>query len=215
MVAGIDAVIRTETSAAAPTADDLKPPALKYTPQQSSPAAAIDSVQADAAKGNMMANMHGGWVPDKRGIVNIITNAASRSKKKGPRSKSKSKSKSKFGSRSRSRSRTIRRGGKGGMSRRFRKQGSSFKHRVSRRIRLRLLQLRIKKRNIAAASRSRSKARMQKMMRGGDIQPVGAKVPVPQHGASCSGDADPNCPGLAAESLLTASRQSTANAHGD
>lgn len=211
-MSNIDAVTRTETPAPAPTTKDLTPPALQYTAQQASPAAAIDSVQADATKGNMMANMHGGWVPDKRGIVNIVTNAASRSKKKGAMSKTKS--------RYRSRSRTIRRGGRGRgrLSRRFRKQGSSFKHRVSRRIRLRLLQMRIKKRNIASASRSsRSNAKMQKPMRGGntDAAVLGQNDLVPQHGASCSGDADPNCPGLAAESLLTANRQSTANAHGD
>jgi hypothetical protein len=102
------------------------------------------------------------------------------------------------------------------MSRRFRKQGSSFKRRVSRRIRMRLLQMRIKKRNIASASRSRTKTMMQKTMRGGNGDlALGDKDLVPQHGSSCSGNADPNCPGLAAESLLTASRQSTANAHGD
>ena len=198
----LDAVIRSDTPAAAPTAADLKPPALEYTAQQASPAAAIDSVQADAAKGNMMANMHGGWVPDKHGIVHLVTKT-SRSNKKGSR-------------RSRSRSRTIRRGGKRSLlSRQFRKQGSSFKRRVSRRIRLRLLQLRIKKRNIESARRSRSNAKMQKMMRGGNTEQAGSNDPVPQHGPSCSGDSDPNCPGLAAASLLTANRQATAYERGD
>jgi hypothetical protein len=82
-------IVRTQTDAPAPTENDLKPLALEYTAAQASPSAAIDSVQADAAKGNMMANMHGGWVPDKRGIVHIVTNS-SRSKKK-VKSKSKSK----------------------------------------------------------------------------------------------------------------------------
>lgn len=198
----LDQVSRSETRAAAPTAADLKPPPLQYTAQQASPAAAIDSVQADAAKGNMMANMHGGWVPDKRGIVHIVTKP-SRSNKKRSRSRSMSRSMS----RSRSRSRTIRRGGKRG--RKFRKQGSSFKHRVSRRIRMRLLERHIKKHSIG------SNSMMQKMMRGGNNEVAADAAPVPQHGRSCSGNTDPNCPGLAAESLLTASRQSTVNAHGD
>ena len=203
----IDAVTRTETAAAAPNAADLKPPPLQYTAQQASPAAAIDSVQADAAKGNMMANMHGGWVPDKRGIVHIVTKASG-NKKNGSRSRSRSTSGS--------RSRTIRRGGKRRLSRRFRKQGCSFKRRVSRRIRLRLLQLRIKKRNIIS-SRNRSNAKMQKMMRGGnnnDADNIGGGDKVPQHGASCT-PGIPNCPGNSAASLLDASRQATANAHGD
>jgi hypothetical protein len=183
----LDQVSRSETHAAAPTAADLKPPPLQYTAQQASPAAAIDSVQADAAKGNMMANMHGGWVPDKRGIVHIVTKP-SRSNKKG------------------SRSRTIRRGGKRG--RKFRKQGSSFKHRVSRRIRMRLLERHIKKHTVG------SNSMMQKMMRGGNNEVALDAQTVPQHGASCAPDA-PNCPGNAAASLLTAKRQGIANAHGD
>ena len=201
----LNPVSRSATHAVAPTAQDLKPPPLQYTAQQASPTAAIDSVQADAAKGNMVANMHGGWVPDKRGIVHIITTKASRSNKKTSRSRSRSKSRS----RSRSRSRTIRRGGKRG--RRFRKQGRSFKRRVSRRIRMRLLERHIKKHSIG------SNAMMQKMMRGGnnDTANIGGGDRVPQHGASCSGSADPNCPGNAAASLLDATRQATANAHGD
>ena len=194
----LNPVSRSATHAVAPTAQDLKPPPLQYTAQQASPAAAIDSVQADAAKGNMMANMHGGWVPDKRGIVHIVTTKVSRSNKKSSRSRS----------RSRSGSRTIRRGGKRG--RRFRKQGSSFKRRVSRRIRMRLLERHIKKHSIG------SNAMMQKMMRGGNNDTnIGGGDRVPQHGASCSGSADPNCPGNAAASLLDATRQATANAHGD
>lgn len=204
----IDGVTRSVTPVAAPTAADIKPLPLTYTAEQASPTAAINSVNADAAKGNMMANMHGGWVPDKRGIVRIVTKThSSRSKKNG--------------SRSRSKSRTIRRGGKratrGGRSRtriarrRFRKQGSSFKRRVSRRIRMRLLERHIKKRSIGS-----SNSNMQKMMRGGDNDAagMGGGDPVPQHGASCAPGA-PNCPGNAAASLLTANRQATANAHGD
>jgi len=207
----LDGVTRSVTPAPAPQSQDLKPTPLQYTAEQASPAAAINSVQADAAKGNMMANMHGGWVPDKRGIVHIVTKTkASRSKKKGSRSKSKF----------RSRSRTIRRGGKrsSSLNRRFRKQGSSFKRRVSRRIRMRLLERHIKKHNIASATMSKSNTMMQKMMRGGnnDTNPagMGGGDPVPQHGASCS-QGMPNCPGLAAASLLTANRQATMNSHGD
>lgn len=200
----LNPVSRSLTDADAPTAQDMKPQPLQYTAQQASPAAAIDSVQADAAKGNMVANMHGGWVPDKRGIVHIVT------KVKASKKRSRSSRSSSSRSRSKSRSRTIRRGGKRG--RRFRKQGRSFKRRVSRRIRMRLLERHIKKHSIG------SNAMMQKMMRGGtstNITNTGEGDPVPQHGASCSGDADPNCPGLAAASLLTAGRQSTANAYGD
>jgi len=199
----IDGVSRTVTPAPAPSAEELKPVPLMYTADQASPAAAIDSVKTDAANGNMVANMHGGWVPDKRGIVRIVTKThSSRSKKNG----------------SRSRSRTIRRGGKRATRsrtriarRRFRKQGSSFKRRVSRRIRMRLLERHIKKRRSTNSN-------MQKMMRGGDNDAAamggGDPVPVPQHGASCVPDA-PNCAGNAAASLLTANRQATANAHGD
>jgi hypothetical protein len=162
-------------------------------------------VQADAAKGNMMANMHGGWVPDKRGIVHIVTKAKpERSVKTGSRTRSS------FRSRSRSRSRTVRRGGKRSLRRRFRKQGNSFKRRVSRRIRLRLLQRHIKKRRVAASIK-RSNALMMGGNAGGDM---GGGDPVPQHGASCAPDA-PNCAGNAAASLLTANRQATMNAHGD
>ena len=199
----IDGVTRSVTPVAAPSAADIKPVPLTYTAEQASPTASIDSVKADAAKGNMMANMHGGWVPDKRGIVRIVTKThSSRSKKNG----------------SRSRSRTIRRGGKRatrGRSRiarrRFQKQGSSFKRRVSRRIRMRLLERHIKKRRIGS-----SKSNMQKMMRGGDndAAAMGGGDQVPQHGASCVPGA-PNCAGNAAASLLTANRQATANAHGD
>lgn len=201
-MSNLNPVTRSATHVAAPTDAELKPQPLQYTAQQASPAAAIDSVQADAAKGNMVANMHGGWVPDKRGIVQIITKVKA-SKKRSASSSSRSSS-SRSGSKSRSR--TIRRGGKRG--RRFRKQGRSFKRRVSRRIRMRLLERHIKKHSIG------SNAMMQKMMRGG-TSAIGDGDTVPQHGASCSGDADPNCPGLAAASLLTAGRQSTANAHGD
>jgi hypothetical protein len=197
----IDGVNRSVTPAPAPSAEELKPVPLTYTADQASPAAAIDSVKTDAAKGNMVANMHGGWVPDKRGIVRIVTKThSSRSKKNGSRSKS----------------RTIRRGGKRATRsrtriarRRFRKQGSSFKRRVSRRIRMRLLERHIKKRRSTNSN-------MQKMMRGGDndAAAMGGGEPVPQHGASCVPDA-PNCAGNAAASLLTANRQATANAHGD
>ena len=197
----LDAVTRTATPVAAPDATAIKPPALVYTAEQASPSAAINSVQADAAKGNMMANMKGGWVPDKHGIVHIVTKAkTNRSVKTGSRT------------RSRSRSRTVRRGGKRSLRRRFRKQGNSFKRRVSRRIRLRFLQRHIKKRRVAASIK-----RSNALMRGGNIDAggdMGGGDPVPQHGASCAPDA-PNCAGNAAASLLTANRQATMNAHGD
>ena len=199
----LDAVTRTATPVAAPDAAAIKPPALVYTADQASPSAAIESVQADAAKGNMAANMKGGWVPDKRGIVHIVTKAKpERSVKNGSRTRSSFMS----------RSRTVRRGGKRSLRRRFRKQGNSFKRRVSRRIRLRLLQRNIKKRRVAASIK-----RSNALMMGGNIDAgsdMGGGDPVPQHGASCAPDA-PNCAGNAAASLLTANRQATMNAHGD
>jgi len=205
-MSNIDRVFRTATPAPPPTAKDIKPEPLKFNAEQASPSAAINSVQADAAKGNMLANMHGGWVPDKRGIVHVVTKArTNRSAKPGSRTNRTNKS------------RTIRRGGKSrcrsSLRRRFRKQGSSFKRRVSRRIRLRFLQRHIKKRSAASIKRSNA------LMMGGNgnadtATDMGGGDPVPQHGASCAPNA-PNCAGNAAASLLTANRQATMNAHGD
>lgn len=88
----------------------------------------------------------------------------------------------------------------------MRRQGAAFKTRVSRRLRIRMVQRRIKKRNAATA---------KFQMRGGsDSDAENADYTVPQHGHSC-GQGELNCAGNEASVLLAAKNQMTANAHGD
>ena len=85
---------------------------------------------------------------------------------------------------------------------------------MSRRLRIRMVQRRIKKRNAASA---------KLQLRGGggggggdssESTTENAELTVPQHGHSC-GQGELNCAGNEAAVLLSAKNQITANAHGD
>ena len=82
---------------------------------------------------------------------------------------------------------------------------------MSRRLRLRLLQRRIKKRKNSA-----KQLHLQLQMRGGggDGAVEGSTLTVPQHGRSCS-PGELNCAGTSTASILGASNQMEANSLGD
>jgi len=181
-----DAIQRHETAAPAPTRTDFAPEPIKYTAESSSASAAINTVRADAANGNMLNNMRGGW----------ISGRSRRSSRRSTRRSSRNKHKLR-GGRSRSRSR----------SRSRHRQGAAFKTRVSRRLRIRMVQRRIKKRNAATA-------KLQMRGGSGELNAETNKYTVPQHGHSC-GQGELNCAGNEASVLLAANNQMIANAHGD
>jgi hypothetical protein len=140
-----------------------------------SPQAAINAVNAESEKANMMNNIKiGGWIP-----------------------KSKVKSKKikdvKGGARLRRRRTYSRRG----------RRLTASDARVSRRLRMRMLQRRIKKR------KSRRSGSLQRQMRGGQVQTV------PQHGSSCTNPNDNNCPGNISKGMLDLNAQAAANSQGD
>ena len=191
-----DAIQRYETAAPAPTRADFAPAPIKYTAESSSASAALNTVRADAANGNMLNNMHGGWIP-----------GGSKSRSRRNRHRYTSTIKLRGGRRRRgSRCSRGRRDSRG-----MRRQGAAFKTRVSRRLRIRMVQRRIKKRNAASA---------KLQMRGGssdggsESNTENANYTVPQHGHSCA-QGELNCAGNEASVLLAAKNQMTANAHGD
>jgi hypothetical protein len=152
-------------------------------PGAASPAAAIQTVNADAKAANLSNNMQiGGWVPNPK--TKVV----------------KSKKAKNVGGRGGG-------GGDGSAARRRRRRSyrtrrnrsSAFDARVSRRLRLRMLQRRIKKRK----SRRRTLLEMQ---RGG--------VFVPQHGTSCQ-PGQSNCPGNTTQALMSVNAQAVANSRGD
>lgn len=166
------AIRRDQISAPVPVA---KADPMVIPPNAASPGAAIQAVNADAARANTANNMQlGGWVPKTKVV--------------------KSKKAKNVGGR----------GGGGSAARRRsyrprRNRSSAFDARVSQRLRLRMLQRRIKKRK----SRRRASMRLQW---GG--------VPVPQHGTSCM-PSEPNCAGTTTQALMSVNAQAVANSHGD
>jgi hypothetical protein len=149
--------------------------------------AAIDAVTAESTQTNTLNNMK---------IGGWMPNA----KTKVVKSK-----KVKVGGRRRSRRQSRRR------------QSSAFDARVSRRLRLLMLQRRIKKRS----SRRRKSLRLRLQLHGGSggagvpLQPGPEKTPtVPQHGASCT-PGEPNCAGNITQGILSLNAQAVANSHGD
>lgn len=150
--------------------------------------AAIDAVTTESNQTNTLNNMKiGGWMP------NAKTKAVKSKKVKvgGVRRRS--------GRRSR------------------RQQSSAFDARVSRRMRLLMLQRRIKKRS----SRRRKSLRLRLQLHGGSggagvpLQPESETTPtVPQHGASCT-RGEPNCAGSITQGILSLNAQAVANSHGD
>ena len=158
--------------------------------------AAIDAVAADSIKINTLNNMKiGGWMPN--------------AKTKAVKSK-----KVKVGG---VRRRSGRRSGRLSGRRSRRQQSSAFDARVSRRMRLLMLQRRIKKRS----SRRRKSLRLRLQLHGGSggagvpLQPESETTPtVPQHGASCT-RGEPNCAGSITQGILSLNAQAVANSHGD
>ena len=151
-------------------------------PSRQSPQAAINAVNAESENANMMNNMIGGWIPKSNKV------------------KSKVKSKKikdvvlvKGGARLRRRRTYSRRG----------RRLTASDARVSRRLRMRMLQRRIKKR------KSRRSGSLQQQMRGGEVQTV------PQHGTSCNNPNDTNCAGNISKGILDLSAQAAANSQGD
>jgi hypothetical protein len=107
-------------------------------------------------------------------------------------------------------SHTTRRGG--GSRRRYRRRYSKTQiSRMSRRLRMRMLQRRIKKRKNSA-----KQLHLQLQMRGGggDGAVEGGNLTVPQHGHSCS-PGELNCAGTSTSTILSASNQMEANSLGD
>ena len=101
---------------------------------------------------------------------------------------------------------------RGGGSHRYRRRYSKTQiSRMSRRLRMRLLQRRIKKRKNSA-----KQLHLQLQMRGGggDGAVEGGNLTVPQHGHSCS-PGELNCAGNSTATILTASNQMEANSLGD
>jgi hypothetical protein len=162
-------------------------------PSRQSPQAAIQAVNADSEKANMMNNMHGGWVPN-------------------PKTKVVKSKKVKEGGSSKSRTRRRRRR-RHSQSRRL----NASDARVSRRLRMRMLQRRIKRRK--SRRRGTRQMQMQMQMRGGSggqvpLQPQPAVQTVPQHGTSCTAG-DTNCAGNITQGILSVNAQAVANSHGD
>lgn len=196
-----DTIRRYETAAPAPSRADFLPAPIKYTADSSSPSAAINTVREDAANGNMLNNMHGGWITSNR------SNRSNRHNK------------------CRYRNSTINRGGRGRCGRcrrrngrctrrRSRRQGPAFKTRVSRRLRIRMVQRRIKKRNASSGKLQLHYGGGGGSGSGSESNTENAEFTVPQHGNSC-GQGELNCAGNEAAILLATKNQMTANAHGD
>jgi len=157
-------------------------------PSRQSPQAAINAVNADSDKANMLNNMHGGWVPNPK--TKVV------------------KSKKVNGGRGRRRSYRTRR--------RY-SRSNVYDARVSRRLRMRMLQRRIKKRKSRRHGSLQRQLQLQLQMRGGSGQQVPlqpAVQTVPQHGVSCT-PGDTNCAGNIAQGILSVNAQAVANSHGD
>ena len=145
---------------------------IRLNPELESPQAAIDTVTADSEKANMLNNMHGGWVPKSKVKTKKIKDVKGGARRRLRRHKT--------------------------YSRRGRRL-TAFDARVSRRLRMRMLQRRIKK----------HKSRRRGSLRGGQVQTV------PQHGASCTNPNDTNCAGNISKGMLDLSAQAAANSQGD
>jgi len=201
-----DAVQRYETAAPAPTRSDFNAAPIKYTADSASASAAINTTRADAANGNFLANMHGGRIRGRHHRRLTSKLHTTRSKRLSRRVKRRCISSSSSNSK-KSRS-TVR------------KQGDAFKTRVNRRLRIRMMQRRIKKR-INNSSTLKLRLRMHGGIGGTDnANPVNSNsnsnsnYVVPQHGHSCAAG-ETNCAGNEAAVLLSAKNQMTAYAHGD
>lgn len=193
-----DAVQRYETAAPAPTRSDFNAAPIKYTADSASASAAINTTRADAANGNFLANMHGGRIRGRhhRRLTSKLHTARSKRLSRRVKRRRISSSNSK-----KSRS-TVR------------QQGDAFKTRVNRRLRIRMMQRRIKKR-INNSSTLKLRLRMHGGIGGTDnANPVNSNYVVPQHGHSCAAG-ETNCAGNEAAVLLSAKNQMTAYAHGD
>lgn len=147
-------------------------PLLTTKGPESSPGAAIQSVAMTDKLANDQNNMTGGWVPNPK-PTKVVKSKKYKEKEGG-----------------------------GGAVRRLRRRVRTRRRRltasdarVSRRLRIRMMQRRIKKLK-------------SRRMRGGDTNTV------PQHGASCSKE-QPNCAGNIAQTLLSVQAQGVANSHGD
>jgi hypothetical protein len=160
-----DGIIRSPTTDPKPV---IQVQPIRLNPALESPQAAINTVNAESDKANMLNNMHGGWVPKSKVKTKKIKDV-------------------KGGARSRRRR---------AYSRRRRLTASDA--RVSRRLRMRMLQRRIKKR----------KSRRRGSLRGG-------QATVPQHGTSCTNPNDTNCAGNISKGMLDLSAQAAANSQGD
>lgn len=154
-----------------------------------SPQAAIQAVNADSDKANMLNNMHGGWVPNPK------TKVVKSKKVKGGRGRRRSY-----------------------RTRRRYSRSNVYDARVSRRLRMRMLQRRIKKRKSRRHGSLQRQRQLQLQMRGGS---GGGQVPlqpavqtVPQHGTSCT-PGDTNCAGNISKGILDLNAQAVANSHGD
>lgn len=162
---------------------------MMIDPSRQSAQAAIQAVNADGDKANMLNNMQGGWVPN-------------------PKTKVIKSKKVKIGGRSGSRKRCSR-------SRRQRRLNASDA-RVSRRLRMRMLQRRIKKRK--SRRRGSRQMQMRGGSGGGQggqapLQP--AVQTVPQHGGPSCTAGDTNCAGNISKGILDLNAQAVANSHGD
>ncbi len=165
-------ITRGNTSDPVPVAT-VQPILVDHSRQ--SPQAAINAVNAESEKANMMNNMIGGWIPKSKVKSKKIKDVV------------------KGGARLRRRRTYSRRG----------RRLTASDARVSRRLRMRMLQRRIKKR------KSRRSGSLQQQMRGGEVQTV------PQHGTSCNNPNDTNCAGNISKGILDLSAQAAANSRGD
>lgn len=147
---------------------------IRLNPELDSPQAAINTVNTESEKANMLNNMHGGWVPKSKVKTKKIKDVKGGARRRLRRNKT--------------------------YSRRGRRL-TAFDARVSRRLRMRMLQRRIKK----------HKSRRRGSLRGGQPDPK----TVPQHGTSCTNPNDTNCAGNISKGMLDLSAQAAANSQGD
>ena len=236
-------ITKGNTTAAAPSQQELTPKALKMDAAHASPGAALNEVRNGENQQNMMNNMHGGWIPMGSNAYNIDeVNAAVntngnhntsvarrrmrrrerrnlRNQYNGPRPHPHPHPRP-YGNTYRG---TIK-GFGGGKRRATIRRGRSAQFTRSRRYRKltafqrrvsRRVQLNMLHRKIRKSKNNYTQRRNQR--RSEQLQQQGGEpVTVPQAGVSCAGGAaQQNCPGNTSASLLEASRQATANAQGD
>ena len=156
-------------------------------PSRQSPQAAINAVNADSDKANMLNNMHGGWVPNPK------TKVVKSKKVKGGRGRRRSY-----------------------RTRRRYSRSNVYDARVSRRLRMRMLQRRIKKRKSRRHGSLQRQLQLQMRggSGGGQVPLQPAVQTVPQHGSSCTAG-DTNCAGNISKGILDLNAQAVANSHGD